>query len=93
MANHTSLLFATLLFVLVMQAATLPLDNKIERAIIVDSLDIAPVWAGHPVGFALLTKAPYQFIAYYDDKRQMTVGQRDLNDRHWTLNKLPVITG
>ncbi len=39
------------------------------RALTVDSLDIAPVWAGHPVGFALVTRAPFQFAAFYDDQR------------------------
>lgn len=67
--------------------------TKIERAVTVDSLDIAPVWAGHPVGFALLTHAPYQFVAFYDDKRQLTVAQRKLNERQWSFHKLPVVTG
>ena len=68
-------------------------QNKIERAVTVDSLDIAPVWAGHPVGFALLTHAPFQFVAFYNDKRQLTVAQRKLDERKWAFNKLPVTTG
>ena len=68
-------------------------DNRTERAVIVDSIDIAPVWAGHPVAFFLLTQVPYQFIAFYDDKRQLTVGQRIVNQRTWTLNKLSDVTG
>ena len=74
-------------------ATTCSPDNRTERAVIVDSLDIAPVWAGHPVPFFLLTQTPYQFIAYYDDKRQLTVGQRNLSERQWVLNKLPDTTG
>lgn len=73
-------------------AAPLAADT-IERAVAVDSLDIAPVWAGHPVGFALLTHAPFQFVAFYDDKRQLTVAQRKLNERQWTFSKLPITTG
>ncbi|CAF1407442.1 unnamed protein product [Adineta ricciae] len=68
-------------------------DNKTEHAIVIDSLDIAPVWAGHPVSFVFLTHAPYQFVAYYDATRQMTVVQRNLNERTWTVNKLPIVTG
>jgi hypothetical protein len=64
-----------------------------ERAAVVDSIDIARVWSAHPVGFCLLTRPPFQFVAYYDDKRQLTVAQRRLDERSWTFNKLPVTTG
>jgi len=64
-----------------------------KRAITVDSLDIAPVWAGHPVGFALLTHAPHQFVAFYDEHRQLTVAQRRLDERQWKFTKLPDTTG
>ncbi len=67
--------------------------DKIERAVMADSLDIAPVWAAHPVGFSLLTRAPFQFVAFYDDKRQLTVAQRKLDERKWMFTKLPVVTG
>jgi hypothetical protein len=65
----------------------------IRRAVAVDSLDIAPVWSGHPVGFALLTHAPFQFAAFYDDQRRLTVAQRRLDERKWTFSKLPDTTG
>ncbi|CAF1480749.1 unnamed protein product [Adineta ricciae] len=68
-------------------------NNTIERTETVDTLDIARVWAGHPVGFSLLTHPPYQFVAYYDDKRQLTVAQRLLTVRTWTHHILPVVTG
>jgi len=64
-----------------------------EQAKLVDSLDVAPVWAGHPVGFALLTQPPHQFVAFYDDRRQMTVAQRRLDEPKWTFSKLPDTTG
>jgi hypothetical protein len=31
------------------------------------------IWAGHPMGFALLTERGHQFIAYYDAERRITV--------------------
>ena len=65
----------------------------IQRAGAVDSLDIAPVWAGHPVGFALLTHAPFQFVAFYDDQRRLTAAQRRLDERKWTFTRLPDTTG
>ena len=65
----------------------------IQCVVAVDSLDIAQVWAGHPVQFALLTLAPYQFVAFYDDQRRLTVAQRKLDERKWTFNILPDTTG
>lgn len=60
---------------------------------IVETLDVAPVWAGHPVGFSLLTHAPYQFVAYYDAERHLTVARRKLEERTWSFTKLPDTTG
>jgi hypothetical protein len=65
----------------------------IQRAVAADSLDIAPVWAGHPVQFALLTRAPFQFAEFYDDQRRLTVAQRRLDERKWTFTRLPDTTG
>jgi hypothetical protein len=56
-------------------------------------IDVEPVWAGHSVGFALLTRAGHQYAAYYDANRQMTVAQRKLQDRSWTFQKLPTQIG
>lgn len=53
------------------------------------SLDIWPVWAGHPVGFDLLTSGERQYVAFYDDQRRMTVGVRRLDGREWHLARLP----
>jgi hypothetical protein len=78
---------------LALSASALPMDNKDEHAVVIDQLDIAPVWAGDPVPFALLTQAPYQYIAYYDANREMTVVQRNLNERTWTTSKLNITTG
>ncbi len=60
---------------------------------VVETLDIARVWAGHPADFCLLTKAPHQFVAFYDDKRQWTVAQRRLEEKTWRFTKLPLTTG
>jgi len=54
-----------------------------------DTIDIAPVWAGQPVGFALLTHGDRQFVAFYDAERQMTVGVRKLDSREWHFVRLP----
>lgn len=54
-----------------------------------DVLDVAPVWSGHPVRFALLTCGPRQFVAFYDADRQMTVASRKTDEARWHFVKLP----
>lgn len=54
-----------------------------------DVVDVAPVWAGHPVGFCLLTHGGQQYVAFYDARRQMTVAQRKLDSPDWTMVRLP----
>ncbi|WP_459193433.1 BNR repeat-containing protein [Halosimplex sp. J119] len=54
----------------------------------VSALDVAAVWAGHPVGFDLLTVAGRQFLAFYDAERRLTVAQRDLDEEEWTQTTL-----
>ena len=57
------------------------------------AIDIEPVWAGHSVGFCLLTRQNRQFAGYYDAKRQLSVAQRDLGSATWTITKLPSSLG
>jgi hypothetical protein len=53
------------------------------------ALDVAPVWAGHPVGFAFLTQGGRQYIAFYDDQRRMTVAARAVTSTEWQFVRLP----
>ena len=55
--------------------------------------DIAPVWSGHPVGFALLTRGKQQLVAFYDADRRMTIGARALDESPWELVRLPAVLG
>lgn len=59
--------------------------KNIKRVITIDN-----VWAGHPVGFALLTQEEDQYIAYYNADRHMVVGQRKLDENKFQLFELPV---
>ena len=52
-------------------------------------IDVEPVWSAHPVGFCLVTHPPFQFAAYYDAERRMTVAQRRLDSKEWTFQRLP----
>jgi len=51
-------------------------------------VNIMPVWAGHPVGFCLLTHENNQYVAFFDADRQMTVGQRKLGSQEWQFKRL-----
>jgi len=59
----------------------------------VESTEVDQVWAGHPVGFDLLTASGEQFVAYYDADRTMTVAQRTLPDGAWRYTELPETIG
>src|SRR5690606_24071477 len=71
-----------------------------EKIIIIDERDqemsvnqiipIDKVWAGHSVGFALLTHQDDQYIAFYNAERHMVVGQRKLHHKEFKLSELPV---
>ena len=56
-------------------------------------IQVEPVWSAHPVGFALLTHPPFQFVAYYNVQRQMTVAQRSLDSTNWTFTRLDSTLG
>ena len=86
-ASHPALAIgaALVFFMAAVTASTPPvkLAEKPTPATVHESLDIAPVWSGHPVGFVHLTKAPYQYVAYYDENRQLTVAYRQLKQHLW----------
>ena len=63
------------------------------EALKLETVDVAPVWAGHPVGFALLTHGDQQFVAYYDAQRRMTLAQRTLGAGAWKIKVLPSTVG
>lgn len=60
---------------------------------VIEAVEIERVWAGHRVGFCLLTHGQHQFAAYYDAERQMTVASRRLGDENWTTHKLDSTLG
>jgi|GEM_PF-460161 len=53
------------------------------------AIDIDFVWGGHPVEFDLCTYSNYQFVAFFDSNRWLTVAQRNLQNTNWNLVKLP----
>ncbi|MDR0609784.1 MAG: BNR repeat-containing protein [Planctomycetaceae bacterium] len=79
---------ALLFFVVTSNQLTAQVQFELVRRI-----DVTPVWSGHPVGFALLTEGDYQFAAFYDDNRNMTLAQRRLTETNWIFNRLPSKVG
>jgi hypothetical protein len=61
------------------------IDETIYAEVVEDSVSIDSVWAGHPVGFCLLTNGNRQYIAYYNATRNMVVGQRSLHEPEFSL--------
>jgi hypothetical protein len=45
------------------------------------------------VGFSLLTHGDYQFVAFYDDQRRMTVAARTLDKSNWQFVRVPTSVG
>ena len=68
------------------------IDERDQEKSVSKSIAIDKVWAGHPVGFALLTHNHRQYIAYYNAERRMVVGQRNLDEERFELHELPAFT-
>jgi hypothetical protein len=75
---------ASLFFITLVNQLTAQVQFEVVRRI-----DVTPVWSGHPVGFTLLTEGDYQFAAFYDADRNMTLAQRQLTETTWKFNRLP----
>jgi hypothetical protein len=60
---------------------------------IAETVDIEDVFSGHPVNFALVTRQNRQFVAYYDEDRNMTVASRTLGSTTWTFSRLSTVLG
>lgn len=64
-----------------------PAADRSEQ--VVRGVDVAPVWAGHPVGFCLLTRDTRQYAAFYAADRHLTVAARGLGSDTWEFFRLP----
>jgi len=68
-------------------------EHPIAASTIGELETIDRVWAGHKVGFALVTSRTRIYAAYYDANRQLTVAQRPKSGGAWTYNKVDCWTG
>lgn len=69
--------------------APLLIDERDQQATVEQVIPIDSVWAGHRVGFALITAQNRQYIAYYNAERHIVVGQRNLTDAEFDLHTIP----
>jgi len=68
--------------------ACVSVEGKVTKEV-AEVINVARVWAGHPVNFSLLTGPQKQYVAYYDEERRMTVAVRDLDSACWQKVILP----
>jgi len=60
---------------------------------VTDTLDLDTVPSWFPVGFCLLTHEDQQYAAYYNDKHELIVARRGLDERQWQKATLPTKVG
>ncbi len=60
---------------------------------IVESLQVDSVTADFPVGFSSLSYQDWQFVAYYNKNRHLTVASRKIPAQQWNYNILPTKVG
>lgn len=65
-----------------------------DKTGILKQIDVAPVWSVHRNGPPeLLTRDGYQYVAYYDYDRFLTIAQRELGSVEWQFYRFPVQMG
>ncbi|MFO7775678.1 MAG: BNR repeat-containing protein [Candidatus Hydrogenedentota bacterium] len=65
-----------------------------EYGAVLNQIDVAPVWSVHELGRPnLLTREGYQYIAYYDKDRYLSIAQRELGSENWTYQSFPMQMG
>lgn len=65
-----------------------------KAATIQEQIDVAPVWSVHHAGPPeLLTRDGWQYVAYFDHDRFLTLAQRDLDSSQWQVHRFPVQMG
>ena len=54
----------------------------------IDKLFVDNIWSGCAANYDVLTAPPYQFVAYYDSAKYMTIAQRKLGENNWIKKRL-----
>lgn len=87
----------SLILALGLSACQSPVPERVEASYssieILEQIEVDSVVADFPVGFQLLTKGEWQFIAYFNKDRALTVASRKVADKKWTYQVLPSKVG
>ncbi len=88
-------IYRTVTFLVVLLSTVIACDGKLTAATfrVVDTLEIDTVPSWFPVRFCLLTHGQQQYVAYYNQKHQMVVAQRQVGQRNWQKVELPTHVG
>ena len=57
---------------------------------VAEKQEVGKVFSGTRIRPTLLTHAPMQYVAFYDENQQVTLAQRHLGKSEWTYRKLPL---
>lgn len=63
-----------------------------EQAV-TDIIDVGLSWSGHPVGQSVVNSSTHQYVAYYDENRDLTVASRTFESTTWTKKVLDTRLG
>lgn len=83
---HKTISSIFILGAVIAQAAT-ALDSV--RFKLEESWEIDQVPSGFPVEFCILTEKKRQYVAYYNERRQMSIASRSLESNQWQYQVLP----
>lgn len=81
--KRTSCFGGLLLLVWIVSVAT-SAEVESSPGNILSEMRLGLASSASPVGFAFLTERGYQFVAYYDEERRITVAGRKLDGTNWT---------
>ncbi len=89
MKNFKSILFFLSMFFLLTVGFTNCNMQKSASKKAIKVYEIDSIWAGCSANYDMLTVPPFQFVAYYDSSRYMTIAQRRLSENTWIKTRLP----
>lgn len=72
------------------QGKSVSSDNQIK---ILECIEVDSVPADFPVGFSSLSNDDWQFVAYYNKNRNLTVASRRVSESKWNYKVLPTKVG
>lgn len=67
--------------------------NKSEQVEILQTLQVDSVVSDFPVSFSMLNNGNWQFVAYYNKNRQLTVASREITKKKWNYISFPTKVG